>query len=161
MGRKENTLRTRCSKGQSLDVMRHEKKSITFVAANTGAVASKELFQVTGLIMACVIPICTDSLTAGGAGTLALGNETVTNQFVAATTLTGIDVDEFWLGTTPAQYFVSSDTVPVWSLINNLDIGYTVGNADACTGGTIDFHLFWYPISEGATVSVQKNNVTL
>jgi len=161
MGRKENTIKTRCSKGQSLDVMRHEKKTITFAALTTGAVASKELFKVSGLIMACVVPLCTTNVSMTGAGaTIALGNGTVTNQFIAATAGDAIDVGELWLGTTPAGLFVSSDTVPIWSLINGLDIGYTIG-VDSLSGGVIDFHLFWYPISEGATVSVQVDNTAL
>jgi hypothetical protein len=161
MGRKENSLRTLCTRGRNLDIMRHEINSVTFVVGTTGAVASKELWKVTGVIMATVIPICITDLTAGGAGTIALGNETVTNQFVAATTLTNIDAGELWLTNTPATTFAVSDTVPIWSIISGPDIGYTVGNADACTGGVIDFHLFWYPISEDAAVYKAKSNTTL
>ena len=150
-----------CALGKSLDIVNHEIHTVTFSALTTGAVASKELFKVTGLIMAACVPFCTTDVTMTGAGaTIALGNATVTNQFIAASAGDAIDVGELWLGTTPAAYFVSSDTVPVWSLINGLDIGYTIGT-DSLSGGVIQFHLFWYPISENAAVSVQAVNVAL
>ena len=156
-----NWVGNSCADGKGLDIMKHDIHTVTLAAATTGAVASKELFTVTGLIMACVVGKCTTDVTMTGAGaTLALGNETVTNQFIAATAGDAIDAGEIWLSNTPATSYVSSDTVPIWSLINGLDVGYTIG-VDSLSGGVVEFHLFWYPISEDASVSVAGVDVAL
>ena len=74
------------------------RKTITFTgAANLGAVGAVPLFTITGkVIVLSISGLCTVNLTeAAPTATLALGVTGSTSLFIAATTATGIDVEEF------------------------------------------------------------------
>lgn len=122
--------------------------SVDFSSTTWNTVATHELFNVSGAVQVRIIPECTALLT-GASGTLSLGIAGATTAFVAATTGTGIDDDEFWLSSTPAAQYPGTAIVNV--VVANTDIGYEI-TGQALTAGTIVFHLWWDAISEGAYV---------
>ena len=132
------------------------KKTITFAAATTGAVASKELFNVTGTVLATIIGVCTTNVDMTGAGaTLSLGTSASVTAFIGATAGDAIDVGEMvGVHTTPPTSIVMSDTIPQWIYCKDIDLGYAVGT-DSLSAGVIDFYCLWYPIVEGSTVVPQ------
>ena len=157
-----NWLGRSCANGIAIELMNKTKKSITFAAATTGAVASKELFKVNGHVLAAVIGVCTADVTMGGAGaTISLGSATSLTGMIGNTAGDAIDAGElFGLHTTPPTSMIVTDSVPQYLYLYNDDIGYTIGT-DTLSGGTIDFYCLWYPIVEGSTITAQANNTVL
>jgi len=150
-----------CAAGDDLSKLKIALQRVDFLAATTGAVASKELFQVTGLVKATVVPICvTTSITSGAGATIEYGVDGDTNLFLGAITAVNWDDTEIGINTTPLAYFVTSDTQPNWAILNGVDIGYEV-KVDTLTAGRVDWYCLWYPISEGALVEPSGQNAAL
>ena len=133
--------------------LQRTSKTVTFTgAANLGAVGAVPIFTVTGTVLVVyLIPLCTVLLTeAAPTATLALGVTGSTSLFVAATTGTAIDANEFWFSTTPTAAGLALPAalkdIPVAANI----IG-TVG-AQAVDSGAIRFDLWWLGISSGSSV---------
>jgi hypothetical protein len=145
-----------CANGIAIELMNKCKKSITFVAGTTGAIASKELFDVTGTVMATIIGVCTADVTMTGAGaTLSLGTSASVTAFIGATAGDAIDAGELvGVHTTPPTSIVVTDSIPQWIYCKDIDLGYAVAT-DTLSGGAIDFYCLWYPIVEGSTVVPQ------
>lgn len=135
-------------------------KTITFTgAAGAGAVGAVTVFTVTGRIRVdAITAYCTTLLTEGGAtATVALGTTNQTSRFIAATTATAIDANEWWLTTTPTVG--SLDLVSASAGASDLsnvavaeDIIVTVAS-QAVPSGVIEFYLEWSPLSAGASVA--------
>ena len=68
-----------------------ESKSITYVAATTGAVGTTNLFTITGTVALRIFGVCSVNLT--GSGTLEVGIAGMTNGLIDQTTGTDIDKD--------------------------------------------------------------------
>ena len=135
-----------------------ESQVVSFAAATTGAVASKRLFTVNGVVSLTVIAVCSSNLA--GSGTLEVGLGDSTAVFIAQSTGTDIDSGEIWSAAAPATSYVAfSDTIPIWYLVNNDHVTYTVGTA-TLTSGIITFYCLWEPISEGAFVQAAGVNAT-
>ena len=125
----------------------------------TGAAAHGEfanptitLFTVTGeILIVALVPYCTTGLTSAGGGTLALGIVGSTAAFIAATTATDIDTDEFWVDATPDAFGVALPAA-LKDFPTTSNIVGTVGTADI-TVGVIDFTLYWLPLSTDAAVA--------
>jgi len=125
---------------------------ITFVAGTTGAVATHELFTVTGLVRIRMIAVCTVNL-AGATATLELGTENDTDAFIATTTGTDVDAGELWYDATPTTTEDTTTTVVLDKIVNAADIGYEVKTA-ALSAGAMVFHLWYSPLdSTGAVVA--------
>lgn len=148
-----------CKAGKPFALMRTATQYINFAAATTGAQASKEVFTVTGTVVALAYGRC-DSDLNGATATLTLGTENGATAFIASTTATTIDTDELWQSNTPAAVMAYSTIDATWQLINGADIGYTVGTADI-TSGTMTFYCHWFPISDNGDVIAAGSNVTL
>ena len=143
-------IRNYCSGKGEVFTMNIDTTDVTFAAATTGAVAAKELFQVTGLILCTVFGICRGTdLT--GSGTICVGTENDTALIIAASTGTSIDAGDVWIDATAigeAEELLSD--LP-WILTNGQDLAYEVESA-TITAGVIRFYCLWYDISGGAQV---------
>ena len=126
-------------------------KSLAFTgAANLGAVGNVPLFTVTGeVLVLAVVPFCTEDLL-GATATLALGVTGSTALFIAATTATDIDVNEFWIDATPDPNGIAVPAALKEIAITDNIVG-TVATA-AVTDGTIRFDLYWRPLSSNGLV---------
>ena len=133
--------------------LRYVSKSITFNgAAGTGAVGAVPIFTVTGEVLICVlVPFCTTDLTEGApTATLALGVTGSTSLFLAATTATAIDANEFWITTTPpANGFALPAAFKDIAITDNI-IG-TVATQSVASG-VIRFDLWYLPLSSNGGV---------
>jgi hypothetical protein len=121
-----------------------------FTSATWNTIAKHAIAVVTGCVRLRIIPICTSSLTSGGAPTMQFGEAADTTSMILSTDPLSIDVDTLWLSITPKKagmYFALLDQI-----VNNTTVGYEVFVA-AMTTGAIAFHIWWEPLSDGATVS--------
>lgn len=107
------------------------------------------LFTVTGTIKCKLLAICSTNL-AGATATLEIGTTASTAGLIAQSTATDIDATEIWHDATPDSS-VEASSVLVEKIVSD-DIIQTVGTANI-TSGVITYTLFWYPLTEGATVT--------
>jgi hypothetical protein len=114
-------------------------------SAGKGAVGSVSVFTTTGeVLIEQLVPFCTTDL-AGATSTLALGVTGATGLFVAATTGTDIDANEFWTSATPTANGVAVPAALSDIAVTDNVIG-TVATA-AITSGVIRFDCWWRPLS--------------
>jgi len=132
-------------------------KEVTFLTATTGAVAAKELFTVTGTVIAAIFGVCDVDLTGAGA-TIECGVSTDTDLFILTTTGTTIDVGELFADATPAAAKLLSTLL--YAIIKDVDIGYEVKTA-AIDTGKITFYCLWVPVSTDGKVVPAGVNVAL
>ena len=126
---------------------------ITFVTGTTGAVATHEIFTVTGAVRVKILAVCSTNL-AGATATIQLGVAGSTDAIVATTTGTDIDAGEIWHDASPdASIEATSSAISDFTIVNGLDVGYEVAVA-ALSGGVITFHCWYWPLdSTGAVVA--------
>jgi len=125
-----------------------ESKSITYVAATTGATGATTLFTVTGCVGVRVFGVC--GLTLEGAATLEVGisgaTAVVLAQIANATTLA---TDEIYTDATPTT---KVEAMPSQLIIGNgQDIIQTIGST-ALTAGVLTYYCLWVPISTDGNV---------
>ena len=140
----------------------HVRKTVTFTgAAGVGAAGTVALFTVTGRVMVnWFTAYCTTLLLTSGAATMVCGTPGDTDGFIAITTATDIDEDEWWTAATPAVGAKSPLQVLTGGLVTsqgtkllNENINLTVASADV-QSGVIVFDAFWIPITDdGALVA--------
>lgn len=120
-------------------------KSITYVAATTGAIATTTLFTVTGCVAVRVFGVCTSTLTSAGAPTLEVGISGATAVILAQIVdATGLATNELYLDATPTTQV---EAMPSRLLIgNSQNIIQTIGTA-TITGGVLTYYCVWAPIS--------------
>jgi len=148
-----------CAEGKNLNCNVLEKV-VDFATATTGAIASKELFAVTGTVIATVIPVCETTDLTGAGATIEYGVAGDTDLFLGAITATTWDAGKIGINTTPLAYLVESDTQPKWAYLTDVDIGYEVKVATIDTG-RVRWYCYWLPISTGALVEVSGVNASL
>jgi len=120
-------------------------KEVTYTALGDGAVGAKTLFTVTGDNMASVFAKCSVNLT--GSGSISVGISGNTAGFIALTTGTDIDADEWWIDTAPATL----EAVPA-SLLVAGNIIQTIAT-DTITAGVITFYCLYRPISSTGRIT--------
>lgn len=117
--------------------------------------ASHEIATVTGVVKMTIIPVfVTNVSSVSDTGTIALGDETTGNSIIAASTLgAGVAVaDELWTDATLTRTILTQTQINATTIVvSNKDIGYTVAT-NALSAGSMAFHIFWTPLSAGATV---------
>ena len=133
-------------RGQPAQAFRHAAKTVTFTgAADLGAIGNVPLFTVTGEVLVVIMsPFCTVLLT-GATATLALGVTGSTALFIAATTGTDIDANEFWVDTAPDPNGIAIPAALKDIAITDNIVG-TVAVAAVDTGA-IRFDVWWRPLS--------------
>jgi len=134
--------------------LRQARKAITFDgSAGTGAVGNVPLFTVTGEVLICfMVPFCTGSLTeAGATATIALGITGSTALFIAATNAVDIDINEFWVDTTPDANGIALPAELKDIVITDNIVG-TVATQNV-NGGSLRIDCFWYALSSDGQVA--------
>lgn len=126
-----------------------------FTSATWNTAASHEILDVTGLVRVRIVPDVVSNVGTGASdsATISFGTDANATLFLGATTATALDADEIWQSTTPASNVSSiAKSSVIDYVINNDDIGYTIGTS-ATTAGSIVFHCWWEPLQSGASVS--------
>ena len=131
------------------------RKTITYANPGTGANGTEtDIFTVTGEVIAVVLtPYCTTLLgESAGTPTLELGVNNDTNLFVAATTATDIDANDFWFDATPAEVGGMAIPVALKDIAITDHISCTVGGTNNISSGVIEYTVYWLPISADGNV---------
>jgi len=132
---------------------------ITFAALTTGAVATHELFTVTGMVRMRIIAECTADVA--GTGSIQLGVEGATGSFIAVTAGTDIDAGDVWCDATPAETNGDTTTLLLDKIVaGGLDVGYEI-TIGTLTGGAITFHCWWEQLNEDGAVVAADGTGTL
>lgn len=138
---------------------RHATKTVTFDGgAGSGAAGTVTVFTITGRVyVEAMFAFCT-VLLAGGA-TLSLGTAGDVDGFIAATTDTDIDANEWWTAASPAAGSKSLLVVNTGGLVTSQirkalseNVILTVASADT-TSGAIVFDALYTPLTDGARLS--------
>lgn len=122
-------------------------KSITYVAATTGAVGTTTLFTVTGTVAIRVFAVA-DTIDLTGSGTLEVGIAVNTAAIIAQTSATAIDAGEIWYGTTPPTVGV----LPGQLILASTDIIQTIASSTV-TAGSLTYYCLWFPLTSSASVT--------
>lgn len=128
--------------------------SVTYANPGTGAAGTATaIFTVTGeVIIVYLVPFCTADLTeTAGTPTLALGVVGSTALFVAATTATAIDANEFWVDTAPDPNGIAIPAALINIVITD-NIQCLVGGTNNIDAGVIRYDLYWRPLSSDGLV---------
>lgn len=131
------------------------RKTITYTAGGTGAAGIEtDIFTVTGeAIVIAIVPFCTTSLTeSAGTPDLALGVNNDTNLFIAATTATAIDANDFWVDASPTEVGGVALPAALKDIVITDNISCVVGGTNNIDAGVIDFTVYWLPISSNGNV---------
>ena len=141
---------------------RHSTKTIAFDGtAGLGLETSDvTVFTITGRVLVhAITAFCTEDL-AGATATLALGVTGDTDAFIASTTATDIDANDWWAAAAPpaANGVTLADSVTggittgqrLKAVSGNIFI--TISTADI-TDGTLVFDVIYTPLTDGARLS--------
>lgn len=124
-------------------------KTITYAAGTTGAVGTKTIFTVTGLVRLRIIAKCLSTLTSGGAATISVGEGISATSLIASTTATNIATNEIWCDATP-DAGVELETVQPTKFVSN-NVKETIGTTTV-TGGSLQYTVLWQPVSKDGMV---------
>ncbi len=121
-------------------------KQITYVAGTTGAVGETNLFKVTGVVSIAVMGVV-GSIDLTGSGTLEVGDDSTTNQFLEQEAATNLDANFIWNDATPSLV----GSLPLTYVMSGGNVVQTIAT-DTVTAGTVTYYCFWVPISANASV---------
>jgi hypothetical protein len=134
-------------------------KRITFAGGTANAIGDHDgtgdpftIATVSGIVAVKVLAIGVVDLAIDGGATLEVGVAGDTAEIIAQTAGDAIDAGEIWHDNTPDSK-CETLTVLTEKLVANTNIIGTVATANI-TAGSIDFYVFWYPLTNGATVTV-------
>lgn len=128
--------------------LRFVSKTLAFTgAADLGAIGNVPWFTATGeVLIASIMPTCTETLVSAGGGSLALGVTGSTSFFIAPTLATDIANGDLWIDATPTE--VNAVALPAGFqnqvLTDNIVGTVTTG---AITDGTIRVDIYYRPLS--------------
>jgi len=146
-----------CAKGRQITACNTVSNDLTFVAATSGAIASKEIFTVTGIVVLTVFGVCSDTLTSGAVPTIEVGTATTTTRIIGAAAGLSIDQYDVFVDETAIGESEEPTSEITWVLTYGDDIVYRIRDA-TITGGTIVWYCLWYPLSDdGLVVSAGFN----
>ncbi|KKM71413.1 hypothetical protein LCGC14_1430840 [marine sediment metagenome] len=131
------------------------RKTITYAGGGTGANAAEtDIFTVTGeVIVVALIPYCITNLDeSAGTPTLALGVNNSTALFVAATTATAIDANDFWFDNSPTAVGGMAIPATLKDIAITDNISCLVGGTNNISAGVIEYTVYWLPVSSDGNV---------
>lgn len=132
--------------------LRFISNTITFTGATgLGEIGTVPIFTVTGEVLVAVLSAFCTTLLGGATATLALGVTGSTSLFIAATTATDIDANEFWNDTAPDANGIAVPAAMKDIQITDNIIG-TVATANL-TSGVMRFDLYYMPLSSDGNVA--------
>lgn len=152
-------VRDRYNVGEiSVNNPNHIVVTADMTSSTWNTVGSHEVFTVTGGVWVKTWVVCTSGLTSGGSATIHYGHESYTTLFANAIAYGGFATGEFIDTSNNASVAYLADGhwfgVSVgdrYAWLYGQDVGYSV-NVAALTGGTLEFHCIWQPLTVGATV---------
>lgn len=123
-------------------------------SATWNTAAAHEIAVVTGIVRVMIIAevITTGDDTSGNTATISLGWASDADGMIAATEVDDLADGELWYDATPTTTGDTFANVVLDFVVYDDDIGYTIGS-EAATAGAIRFHIWWLPLSSGATVT--------
>lgn len=123
-------------------------------SATWNTVAAHEIADVTGLVRLMIVAevVTTGDDTTGNTSTIALGWDGNTTGMIAATQVDDLIAGNLWYDATPTTTGDTFANVVIDRVINNKDVGFTIAG-EAATAGVIDYHMWWLPLEDGATVT--------
>lgn len=124
------------------------KKQIDFAVSKTSG--SYSVFTISGgAVRAKILGLCDTNLIGAGAGALvSLGVPGALTSFIAATTASGVDADEFWVATTAHVKQINTSAL-LDKIINQASVKVNVSGT-SMTSGKITFYAWWEPVKAGA-----------
>lgn len=124
-------------------------KIVTFLAASTGAIATKTIATVTGVVALSLFAVCSTSVV--GSGTIKVGITNDTDAIIAQTTGTDIDTNDIWWDATP-DAVIELTSVLIKNIIKE-DVVYQI-ETNTLTDGVVTFYILWAPISLDGNVVI-------
>lgn len=119
--------------------------------ANLGAVGALPIWTLTGrILVVSIATFCTEDL-AGATATLELGVASDTDLFIASTTATDIDNNDWWVDATPTEVGGVLLPAALKDVLVSESIRGTVGTA-AISDGTLEFYCQYVPLTVGANL---------
>lgn len=140
---------------------RHSTKTIALDGTTgNGEAGTVIVFTITGRVLVhAITAFCTEDLVSAGGGTVELGVAADTDAFIAQTTATAVDVNEWWQIATPsagantlADSVTGGLTTSQRAKTVSTNIIITVGTADV-TDGTIVFDVIYTPLTDGGRLA--------
>jgi hypothetical protein len=134
---------------------RFARKVVAFTGgAGLGAVGVVPLFTVTGGVAFRIVAICTESLVCGAGATLSIGTPGTVAGVIAVTGATDIDAGDIWFAAAPATVLDTlANAMKEYVIGDGADIQGNV-LVDAISDGTIEFAVWWTPITANGAVTV-------
>jgi len=122
--------------------------------ANKGAVGVVPLFTVTGGVAFSLVAICTEDLTTGAGATISVGTPGAVTGLIGVTTGVDIDAGDIWFAAAPATKLdTQANAFKNYVIGDGADIQGNV-LVDSISDGTIEFTLFWTPLTANGNVAV-------
>lgn len=127
------------------------EKSITYIAASTGAVGSTTLCNVTGTVALSIFGICeiTNTITAGA--TIEVGTAISTAGLIALTAGDAIAVNEIWHDATPDSSIELTSVISHKIVTSDIIQKITT---NTITAGVMTYYIRWAPISQDGNVVI-------
>jgi len=151
MARKSNNTALNLISDNSGNFGGKVQKSITYVAATTGATGSTTLATVTGVVAVQVFAIVDTTLTITPTSTIEVGTATSTAGLLPQVASDALDVSEIWHDATPDA------TIELTSVLTKKIISENIVQkitTETITGGAMTYYILWAPISRDGNVVV-------
>ncbi len=124
--------------------------NVDFSSATWNTVAVHEVFTVSGVVRATILPYISTALTANGSGELLFGTSANTSAFIAATSANNFIANTIWLSTTGASNFTKTSVID--QVLSGVDVGYEI-LVEGPTAGNLNFAAWWEPVVSGSTLT--------
>lgn len=123
-------------------------------SATWNTAAAHEIAVVSGLVRMQILALVTDTGddTSGNTSTISLGVAGDVASLIAATQVDDLAAGEIWYDATPTTKTDKWANAVIDFPVDSIDVGYTIA-AEAATAGEIEFHIWWLPLEDGATVT--------
>lgn len=146
--------------GASINAGRTNNFVVTadFTQAAWNSVGTHEIITVNGQVRVRIIPVCTATLTSGGAATMQFGTAASTSLYIGPTVFSDLQTDRYWLTATPDTRYAFSEVFD--QILSNIDVGYEIAGA-AMTAGTINFLVWFEALSAGGSTAQTGAGVPL
>lgn len=129
---------------------RHIVNTITLSTANASASDTITVFTVTGrVLIKHLMAFCTTSLTESAGTTLEFGTGNNSAALIDQTSVTAIDVNEFWMDSSPEL----QTAVAVIDRYLSANAILAVGSGGDISAGVIEIAALWVPMSIGANLA--------
>ena len=129
--------------------------TVTFAESTTGAIAQHTVFTITGMVEFSFHARCLSDLTSAGAATISYGNAGAVTALTSALAFSGVDVGDFLVPWASGLQDTAAFSFGSWTPVVSTGTDITANIlAAAITGGSIEYILYWAPISAGATVAL-------